>query len=140
MNRIDYSNFGRFCHCAFRALGDHSSPDYLLGKHCRNMSYEQMVAFYRRFKDAAQYICDLNNFVYHLKWFDQCGGADLTREAVLYQVMGSDPMIKDECVDELFSFYRADIDEFIQDIMTSEDNSCDSSWEGDCFSNDDLPF
>jgi hypothetical protein len=104
------------------------------------MSYEQMLNFYRRFKDAAQYICDLNNFVYHLKWFDLSASADLTREAVLYHVMGPEPMIKKERADEIFSRYKADIDELICDLMHHRDNSCCSDWEDECLSDSCLPF
>jgi len=126
VDRLDYSNFGRFCHCAYRGLCDISSADYLLGKHCRNMSYSQMAAFYRRFKNAAQYVCNLDSFVYHLKWFDHCPSADLTLEAVLADIFGPDPMIKEECIDALHSRYKAEINELISDTMSSESNSqCD---------------
>ena len=137
MDRLDYSNFGRFCHCAYRGLSDISSSDYLLGKHCRYMCYSQMVAFYRRFKDAAQYVYDLDSFVYHLKWFDQDPQADLVREAVLADIFGSGRMIKAECIDDLHSRYRADINEFISDFMVHEsesDSLCDDQL------NDQLPF
>jgi len=134
MERLDYSNFGRFCHCAYRGLNDVTCPDYLLGKHCRYMPYGRMVAFYRRFKDAAQYICDLDSFVYHLKWLDQGSRTDLTREAVLADFMGPARLINDDFVDQLHFRYKADIDALVSDLMRSEI---------DCFvngHNDDLPF
>ena len=120
MEKLDYSNFGRFCHCAYCGLGDVTCSDYLLGKHCRYMSYGQMVAFYRRFKDAAQYICDLDSFLYHLKWFDQGRRADLTREAVLADFMGPARLINDDFVDQLRFRYKADIDGLVYDLMRSE--------------------
>jgi hypothetical protein len=104
------------------------------------MSYQQMAAFYRRFKDAAQYICDLNNFIYHLKWFDQSECADLTREAVLYEVMGPEPMIKRKFVDELFVRYKADIDALIRDLRASAENLSCSDWDDDSIQDGCLPF
>jgi len=121
MKSIDYSNFGRFCYCAYRGLQDIKSVDYHLGKHCRNMSYDQMAKFYRRFKDAAQYICNLDYFLSHLKWFDESPDSDLIREAVFSDVFGSGPMIKEKYVDVLHSRYKNDIDEFIREQMSSED-------------------
>jgi len=116
MERLDYSNFGRFCHCAYRSLNDITCTDYLLGKHCRYMSYDQMVAFYCRFKDAAQYICDMDSFLFHLKWFDHSPSADLICEAVLDDVMGNGRMVKEECIDELYVRYRAEINALLSEL------------------------
>ena len=121
MKSIDYSNFGRFCYCAYRGLQDIKSVDYHLGKHCINMSYEQMAKFYYRFKDAAQYICNLDSFLFHLKWFDEGPGSDLIREAVFADAFGSDRMIKEKYADILYSRYKNDIDEFIREQVSSED-------------------
>jgi len=135
MERLDYSNFGRFCHCAFRGLQDIRSADYLLGKHCINMSYDHMVAFYYRFKDTAQFICDLNSFLYHLKWFDHSPCADITCEVVLDDAMGNGRLLKEECVDELYSLYAAEINELVCELMSSQDDSCCPDPVDDC-----LPF
>ena len=116
MKRLDYSNFGRFCHSAYHGLSDIKCTDYLLGKHCRYMSYDQMVAFYHRFKNAAQYICDLDSFLFHLKWFDHSSNADLLCEALLNDVMGCDRMIKKECFDELYARYRTEISELLIEL------------------------
>jgi len=134
MERLDYSNFGRFCHCAYRGLSDAACPDYLLGKHCRYMSYGQMVAFYRRFKDTAQYICDLDSFLYHLKWLDQGHCPDLTREAVLADFMGSARLINDDFADQLLVRYKADVDSLVSDLMHSDIDYLAND------RNDDLPF
>jgi hypothetical protein len=103
------------------------------------MSYDEMKAFYIRFKETVKYINDLDSFLYLLKWLNKDPDSDLTREAVLYDVYGNSGILKENCVDELYCRYCTDIDELTNALK--QDHEIDANWLDPCFWNDEeLPF
>ena len=137
MRKLDYSSFSRFCYCTFKGQYDPLSPDYYLWKHCYQMSYDELNEFYGQFAETVKYIKNLDTFLYLLKWLTQGLSKDLTRAVVLEQIMGNYDMIKDECVDELFSHYSDDIDIFLCDILNGRAWDDRLSWSDE---EDPLPF
>jgi len=137
MKDLDYSSFSRFCFCAYKGYADVLSPDFHLGRHCRKMSYDEMLAFYERFKDTVKYVGDPDQFLYHLKWIDTGPDTDWIREIVLLDIFQDSYILKKDCVDELYDRYDSDIQNLIFDLM--EQRSPDISSYPDC-DDECLPF
>jgi len=138
MKVSDYSSFAKFCYCVFKGYSDMYSSNYYLGQCCERMSYSEMHRFYCRFKETAQYVFDLDGFIYILKSLTGRTCADLTRELVLYCVANEVNYLKEEWVDELHSRYSADIEELLLDIR--ESNFTEGASNYDFLDPDDIPF